>query len=216
MKKKYIVAATAIILVVIFATAAAIYNKQKADKVSSSAQKHAANLERDYSPTIGNPDAKVTLVEFFDPACGTCSAFHPFVKQLMSAHPGKIKLVQRYLPLHQGSDYVIKILEAARLQGRYLETLEAAFKAQPAWASHDNPQPERLWMYLGNVGLDLKMVRAQMESPEIANRINQDMADARQLGVNKTPGFFVNGKPLIDFGYKQLQTLIESELNKFY
>lgn len=216
MKKKYIVAAAGIILIAIFAAAAAIYNKQQADKISAEAQKYAAHLERDYSPTMGNPDAKVTLVEFFDPACGTCRAFHPFVKHLMSIHPGKIRLVQRYIPLHQGSDYIIKILEAARLQDRYLETLEAAFESQAAWASHDNPQPERLWMYLGNVGLDLKMVRAQMESPEIANRIRQDMADARQLGVNKTPGFFVNGNPLIDFGYEQLQTLIESELKKFY
>jgi len=102
------------------------------------------------------------------------------------------------------------------LQNRYLQTLELVFEAQPAWASHDNPQPERLWMYLGKVGLDLKVLRAQMESPEIAARIRQDMADARQLGVNKTPGFFVNGKPLIEFGYKQLQTLVESEINKFY
>ncbi len=216
MKKKYLVAATGIILVALFAAAAAIYNKQQADKISAEAQKHAAYLQRDYSPTMGNPDAKVTLVEFFDPACGTCRAFHPFVKQLMAAHPGKIKLVQRYIPLHQGSDYVIKILEAARLQGRYLETLEATFEAQPAWASHDNPQPERLWMYLGNVGLDLKKVRANMESPEIARRIRQDMADARQLQVTKTPGFFVNGRPLINFGYQQLQDLVESEIKNRY
>ncbi len=216
MKKKYIVAAAGIILVAIFVSAAAIYNKQQADKISAEAQKYASHLQRDYSPTLGNPDAKVTLVEFFDPACGTCRAFHPFVKQLMAAHPGKIKLVQRYIPLHQGSDYVIKILEAARLQGRYLETLELAFEAQPAWASHDNPQPERLWMRLGNLGLDLNKVRADMESPEIARRLRQDMDDAKELKVDKTPGFFVNGKPLINFGYKQLQTLIESEIKKSY
>ncbi|MBE9536893.1 MAG: thioredoxin domain-containing protein [Proteobacteria bacterium] len=216
MKKKYLVAATGIILVALFAGAALIYNKQKAEKISASAQKNVAYLQRDYSPSLGNPDAKVTIVEFFDPACGTCRAFHPFVKQLMSTYKGKIRLVHRYLPLHQGSDYVIKILEAARLQNRYWETLEAAFDAQPVWASHDNPQPERLWMRLGNVGLNFKKVRTSMESPEIAARIRQDMADARQLQVNKTPGFFVNGEPLITFGYEQLQTLVESEINKRY
>jgi len=216
MNKKYLVAATGIMLVALFAGAAMIYNKQKADKISAEAQKNAAYLQRDYSPALGNPDAKVTIVEFFDPACETCRAFHPFVKRLMAAYPGKIRLVHRYTPFHHGADYVVKILEAARLQGRYWETLEAAFEAQPAWASHDNPQPERLWMYLGNAGLDLKMVRDNMESPEIAARIRQDMADARQLQVTKTPGFFVNGRPLINFGYEPLQTLVESEIKNHY
>ena len=216
MKKKYIVASAGIILVALFAAAAFIYNKQKADEISAEAKKYAAHLQRDYSPTLGSPDAKVTIVEFYDPACGTCRAFHPFVKQIMGAHPGKIKLVHRYLPLHQGSDYVVKILEASRLQNRYWETLEATFEAQPLWASHDNPQPRNLWMRLGNVGLNFKMIRTDMENPEIAARITQDMADARQLKVSKTPGFFVNGRPLIEFGYKQLQTLIESELDRRY
>lgn len=216
MNKKYLVASAGIILVALFAIAAFIYKNEKADQISAAAQKNAAYLQRDYSPTLGNPDAKVTIVEFFDPACGTCRAFHPFVKKLMAAYPGKVKLVHRYLPLHQGSDYVIKILEAARLQNRYWETLDATFEAQPAWASHDNPQPQKLWMRLGNAGLNFKMIRDNMESQEIAAHIRQDMADARQLEVTKTPGFFVNGKPLIEFGYKQLQTLLESEINKRY
>lgn len=216
MKKKYIVASAGVILVAIFAVAAFIYNKQQSEKISAAAQKNAAYLQRDYSPTLGSPDAKVTIVEFYDPACGTCRAFHPFVKQMMGAYLGKIKLVHRYLPLHQGSDYVFKILEAARLQNLYWETLEATFEAQPAWASHDNPQPQNLWMRLGNVGLNFKKIRTDMESPEIASRIRQDMADARKLKVSKTPGFFVNGEPLIEFGYKQLQTLVESEIKKQY
>lgn len=216
MNKKYIVVAAGLILIALFAGAALMYKKQQADKISAEAKKYASHLQRGYSPTQGNPDAKVTLVEFFDPACGTCRAFHPFVKNLMASNPGKIKLVQRYTPFHKGSDYVIKILEAARLQNRYWETLDIVFDRQQAWASHENPQPERLWMYLGNSGLDLKAARAQMESPEIIQRIQQDMADARQLGVDKTPGFFVNGKPLIDFGYEQLQNLLESEIKKHY
>ena len=216
MKKKYLVVSAGIILVALFATATFIYNNQKAEKISASAQKNAAYLQRDYSPTMGSPDAKVTIVEFYDPACETCRAFHPFVKQLMAAYPGKIKLVHRYTPFHQGSDYVVKILEAARLQNRYWETLEAIFEAQPVWASHGNPQPKKIWMRLGNVGLNFKIIRADMESPEIAAHIRQDMADARQLEVTKTPGFFVNGRPLINFGYKQLQTLVESEIKNRY
>jgi protein-disulfide isomerase len=55
-----------------------------------------------------------------------------------------------------------------------------------------------------------------MNDPEIVKLIQQDLADAKTLNVRKTPGFFVNGKPLPSFGYKQLQKLVESEIKKNY
>lgn len=42
------------------------------------------------------------------------------------------------------------------------------------------------------------------------------MADARALGVTKTPGFFVNGRPLPRFGLEELQTLVKEELRGAY
>ncbi len=216
MKKQIQVPIVGAMLLIAFAIAVVIYNEEKASKLSETTSKNASLLIRDYSPMIGSSDAKVTIVEFFDPACETCKAFYPFVKQLMSNNPGKIKLVLRYTPFHNGSDYVVKLLEAARLQNKFWETLEATYKTQPSWASHNNPQPERLWMLLGGVGLDLKKAREDMQSPTIAQRIQQDMADAQQLEVTKTPGFFVNGKPLVQFGYEQLQQLVDAEVRKNY
>jgi len=216
MKKQYLVWVSGLILVIFFIAATIFYDAQKAAQRSDIANENSSLLVRDYSPVKGNPDAKVTIVEFFDPACETCSAFYPFVEQLMEANPGKIKLVLRYTPFHDGSDYVVKILEAAREQDKYWETLEAAFASQPAWASHHQPQPEKLWSYLGQIGLDLEKVKNDMHSSVIADRIRQDMADARQLQVTKTPGYFVNGKPLVQFGSQQLQSLVEAEVRIQY
>lgn len=216
MKKQIQVPIVGALLLIVFAIAVVIYNEQQTKKLSESVNKNASLLIRDYSPTIGNENAKVTIVEFFDPACETCKAFYPFVKQIMANNPGRIKLVLRYTPFHKGSDYVIKLLEAARLQNKFWETLEATYKSQPSWAAHHNPQPERLWMLLGGVGLDLKKAKEDMQSPTIAQRIQQDMADAQRLQVTKTPGFFVNGKPLVQFGYEQLQQLVEAEVRKNY
>ena len=67
---------------------------------------------------MGPDDAKVVLVEFLDPECEACRAFHPFVKQLMADYSGKIKLVVRYAPFHGSSKYVVRVLEAARLRLR--------------------------------------------------------------------------------------------------
>src|SRR6187549_3176805 len=94
---------------------------------------NAANLVRFHSPSMGANDAKVVIVEFLDPSCEACRAFYPIVKSLMAEHEGKARLVVRYAPFHKGSDVVIGILEAARLQGMFWPTLEAVFRSQPTW-----------------------------------------------------------------------------------
>jgi len=203
-------------LLIIIAIAVVVYNEQKSNESSETANNKASLLIRDYSPSIGNKNAKVTIVECFDPACETCKSFHPFVKRLMARNPGRIRLVLRYTPLHKGSDYVVKFLEATRLQNKFWEALEATYEAQPIWASHHNPQPEKLWSLLDYIGLDLNRVRRDMQSSTIAKRIQQDIDDAQKLQVTKTPGFFVNGKPLVQFGSKQLKQLVESEIRKNY
>ena len=216
MKKNIIVIATAILFVVLFIVAASIYNSQKDKELSSSSLANIEYMQRDYSPKIGPPDAKVTIVEFFDPACGTCSAFYPFVKKLMNDNPGKVNLVLRYLPLHQNSDVIVSIFEAARLQNRFWETLERAYQTRDAWIEHHVSRPEKFWVQLGGLGLDMEKLNEDVQSAEIAKRIKQDLLDAQQLKVSKTPGFFVNGKPLVHFGYEQLKQLVESEVAANY
>ena len=44
--------------------------------------------------------------------------------------------------------------------------------------------------------------------------LQQDIADMQALNVDRTPGFFVNGTPLRDFGAEQLKSLVEQELRK--
>ena len=216
MNKQMQVPIVGALILIVFAIAVLVYNEKKTDELTETANKNASLLIRDYSPTTGDASAKVTIVEFFDPACETCKAFHPFVKQIMAANPGRIKLVLRYLPLHKGSDYVAKLLEAARLQNKFWETLEVIYQTQSEWASHHNPQPEKLWSLLRGSGLDLSKAREDMISATIAQRVQQDLSDARQLQVNKTPGFFVNGKPLVRFGSEQLLQLVNEEIRSNY
>ena len=216
MKKQHIVLISSILIVLLFGLGVLLYKRQQAKNIDFMARENASIFVREYSPTLGSDDAKVYLVEFSDPACETCSAFHPFVKKLMADNPGKIKLVARYAPFHKGSDYMVKILEAARKQEKYWETLEVMYKTQRFWASHHNPQPQLIWRYLPNAGLDLEKLRKDMNDPEIEKILKQELADIKTLNVRKTPGFFVNGKPLESFGYKQLQELVESEINAYY
>lgn len=203
-------------LVLFFVFGSSYYKSQQAEKFGFMAEENASIFVREHSQTLGSDDAKVYLIEFTDPACETCAAFSPFVKQMIKANPGKIKLVLRYAPFHDGADYFVKILEAAKKQGKYWETLEVMYQSQPYWASHSNPQPQRIWQYLPKAGLDIAKLKNDMNDPAIAKLIDQDLADAKTLNVHKTPGFFVNGKPLQSFGYKQLQQLVQTELEAKY
>lgn len=204
------------VLIVAFVFAASYYKGRQAEKYGFMAQENASTFIRDHSPTLGSDSARVYLVEFMDPACETCAAFSPFVKQMLGAFPGQIKLVLRYAPFHQGADYFVKILEAARKQGKYWETLDVMYKSQPSWASHHNPQPEKIWQFLPAAGLDLERIRKDMSDPAIVKLIEQDLADAKALAVRKTPGFFVNGKPLQTFGSEQLLQLVRTEISASY
>ena len=216
MKKQLIVLISIVFLILLFVLGTNIYKSHKAKKYKFMAQENASTFVREYSQTLGSDDAKVYLVKFSDPACETCSAFHPFVKKMMAANPGKIKLIIRYAPFHDGADYFVKILEASKKQGKFWETLDIMYRTQRHWASHHDPKPQLIWRFLPKAGLDLDKIRKDMNNPEINRIIQQDLADAKTLDVRKTPGFFVNGKPLPSFGYKQLQELVESEINKYY
>jgi len=167
---------------------------------------------RRHSPVIGPANAPVTIVEFFDPSCEACRAFHPIVKQIMAQYPNDVRLVLRYTPLHEGSEEAVRILETARQQNVFEPVLEALFVAQPQWATHGGPQLERAWAAAGAAGLDQARARAAMQAPRITAALNQDIADATALGVRGTPTFFVNEKPLPSFGPQQLYDLVRAEV----
>ncbi len=173
-----------------------------------------SRLVRMHSPVLGPQNAPVTIVEFFDPACETCRAFYPLVKNLMAQHPDKIKLVIRYAAFHQGSDVVVKLLEAAKSQGKYQAVLEALLAAQPAWADHGQPNLETAFAVAQQAGLDLSQARQAMESPAMQALLQQDMDDLTALQVTKTPTFFVNGRSLPSFGPDQLAALVAEEVAK--
>jgi protein-disulfide isomerase len=215
MKKSLFLSAAAI-LVLAFVAGVYFYSTSKTEQAGQLAQQNRSVLVRDYSPVLGPADAKVEIVEFFDPACETCRRFYPFVKEILAAEPERVRLVLRYAPFHQNSDYVVALLEAARMQGKYWETLEALLASQDAWVVHHAVQPQQAWMQVQNLGLDLERLQHDMQSPEIAARIRQELADADTLKVMKTPELFVNGKPLPSFGFEQLQALVQEELASAY
>ncbi|NKB67954.1 MAG: thioredoxin domain-containing protein [Candidatus Latescibacteria bacterium] len=214
--KRILFAATALVLIVAFFLGAKYYKDRRAAELGFMAQEQASTFVRPHSPVLGSDDAKVYIVKFTDPACETCASFSPFIKQAMDAFPGQIKFVIRYAPFHEGADGVARILEAARKQGKFWETLELLYRRQATWTVHHRVVLSQVWPLLTEVGLDIERVKADMNDPHITSLLEQDLADAEALGVRKTPGFFVNGKPLEPFGSRPLAELIKAEIREKY
>lgn len=169
-------------------------------------------LERFHSPVMGDMNAPVTIVEFLDPSCEACRAFYPIVKQIMDRDPGKVRLVIRYTPFHQGSDEAVRILEAARKQNLFQPVLEALFAGQPGWAADGSPNLQQAWMIAGTAGLDLTRARQDAAGDDVTAVLEQDMADVERFNVSKTPTFFVNGRELVDFGPQQLADAVSAAI----
>ena len=214
MIRKWIVLSTVGAVLVAFVAAALVYKDRARQDVTQAAQTNNEALVRAHSPVFGNPAAKVTIVEFFDPACETCRAFYPIVKGIVNASFGQVKLVVRYAPLHRGSDRAVQILEAVRIQGKYWEALERTMAFQPRWAAHDSPQPELIWQLISDIGVDMTRAKSDASSAAIEQSLRQDVADMKALKVDGTPGFFVNSTPLREFGEVQLRVLVDQEVTK--
>jgi len=204
------------VVVLVFALVAAtfLYESDEALPVEDAATARLNALASEHSPTIGDPGAKVHIVEFLDPACETCAVFYPLLKQWMDQVPGEIRLSVRHVAFHSGADYAVRILEASRNQDMYWQTLETLLASQQQWVQHHTVQPDSIGPALAGLGLDMEQLKADMNSVDVMQRIEQDKKDSIFLKVTATPGYFVNGRPLESFGQQQLANLIREELGK--
>ncbi|WP_182086852.1 thioredoxin domain-containing protein [Aureimonas sp. ME7] len=210
MNRRTFVASTAAAALLAFGGGAAWYRSRRPEAVALSAE--GDRLVRPHSPVIGPAAAPVTLVEFFDPSCEACRAFHPILGQMLSRHPDDLRLVLRYTPLHAGSDEAVRILEAARRQGRFEAVLDRLFERQPEWAIHGAPDIAKAWEIAGTGGIDLAQARQDAALPEVTAVLERDVADLKAIGIAKTPTFFVNGKEPAQFGPQPLYEAIVAQI----
>jgi len=171
-----------------------------------------ARLVRADSPVLGRADAPVTIVEFLDPACAACRAFAPVVKQVLFLYPEEVRVVVRYAAFHPGSEEAIHVLEASRKQGKFADVLTALFDRQEEWAAHGAPKPERTWDIAGENGVDVARARKDASASSVVSVLNRETDDIVALKVERTPTFFVNGRPLPDFGAQELMDLVAAEV----
>ena len=152
----------------------------------------------------GNLEADLVIVEYGDYQCPYCGAAYPVLKELMKEFGSQIKFVFRNFPLSEMHKYARPAAiaaEAANLQGKFWEMHDAIYENQ-------RDLNENLIMKLAEqLKLNIPQFEKDLESTELADKVDSDFESGIISGVNGTPSFFVNGKKF-DGGAEDLFELL--------
>lgn len=139
-----------------------------------------------------------TLVEFLDFECEACGAFHPVVEQLRAEYAGEINFAIRYFPLprHANSMNAALAVEAAAQQGEVEAMYNTMYETQAEWGEKQESEAARFRTFAEDLGLDMAAYDAAVADPATQQRVEEDFAEGRSLGITGTPSFFLDGEPL--------------------
>lgn len=136
---------------------------------------------------LGNPQGKVTLVEFTDFSCTYCRASVSELAALIAANPD-LKVVVRELPIiSDQSEPAARMALAAAAQGKYAAYHTAMFAGE-------RPSATSIAAAAGKAGLDMTAARTFAARGEVGQELERNLGLARQLGVNGTPAWIIGGE----------------------
>nr|VFK61793.1 MAG: Protein-disulfide isomerase [Candidatus Kentron sp. UNK]VFK69997.1 MAG: Protein-disulfide isomerase [Candidatus Kentron sp. UNK] len=163
-------------------------------------------------PVMGNPAAKVTIVDFSDYGCSYCKTFSEPMKRIAKHFEGKVKVV-----------YMDYLITGSRLSRLIAEGGVCADKQEKFWIYHDLAYQRQESMNENSpldlareIGLDEKAFRDCLGSGETAAKVERSEREGKRLELRWTPSIFVNGRPVIYEDFEQDVTrAVEAALAKF-
>jgi protein-disulfide isomerase len=143
-------------------------------------------------PELGGKDAPVTIVEFTDFQCPFCGRTESTLKELRTKYGDKIRLVHMDFPLpfHSHAIDAAKAARCANEQGKFWPYREALFANQNKLAPADLKATGKA------LGLNSTQFDECFDSAKYAVQIKADQATGEKAGVDGTPAFFIDGRPV--------------------
>lgn len=204
--------------IVFIAVAAIAYFSMNSNKDAISQAENnsttSAQISRSSAFVKGPTEAKVEIIEFFDPECEGCRAFHPILMKIMDDFQGQVKLQARYMLFHGNSYEAALALEGAGAQGKYWEFYNFLLERQHHWGHQDGSVRHIFEMYAKELNLDIDKFNSSYEDISYKAVIAQDLNDGKALDVRGTPTFFINGVKLGRLSYNDMKTAVEEALKK--
>lgn len=145
----------------------------------------------------GNRQAKLILLEYGDFQCPACGSYYLILKELEKQYGDKLGVAFRHFPLpfHKNAQAAALAAEAAGNQGKFFEMHDLLYENQSEWSESDQAR-SIFTSFATSLGLDLKQFSSDLDSKEVAAKIEQSYRSGIDLGVQGTPTFFLNGKLL--------------------
>lgn len=177
----------------------ALQNKEMIKAKSQALQgitKNKQNLFNDpQSPTTGNMNGNVTLVEFFDYQCGHCKEMQPVVEKLLSSNPN-VKLIYKEFPIYgASSNYASRMALAAVKQNKYQPFHAALFKVSGALDEAKALEVAK------SVGLNIEQLKKDMNDAAIKKELSDNYDLAKALSLIGTPSFVLSNKAMTEFDF---------------
>lgn len=160
-------------------------------------------------PSEGVKDAPVTIVEFTDFQCPFCKATEATVNQLRTKYGDKVRLVHMDFPLsfHAHALDAAKAARCANDQGKFWQFRETVF------ANQGKLEPADLKATAKTLGMNSAQFDACFDKAKHEDEIKKDQAMGESLGVDGTPAFFIDGRPLVGAQpINQFEEIIDDEL----
>ncbi len=164
--------------------------KEKKQAYDGITQNVNALFNNPENPVIGNPKAKIAIIEFFDYQCSHCKSMAIVVKKVLKNNPN-VRLIAKELPIFGGaSSYAAKAALAATKQGsQKYEKFHNALIASSGPLSQS-----KILKIAKQSGLNVTQLKQAMNDPDIAAQIKQNFKLAKQLNIMGTPAFVI-GNP---------------------
>ena len=168
-------------------------------------------------PPLGDPNAKVTVIEFADLRCPFCEQWFQTVEQNLIkdyVKPGKVKFYFRnYAFLGPASTLAAEAGECANDQGKWWPFHDYMYQHQPDESDTSMYTNDNLTQIAGNLGMDTSQFSSCLSDPATAQKAAKDLSDGQAAGVNGTPTTFINGVAVVGaVPYSQIKAAIDNAL----
>jgi protein-disulfide isomerase len=163
------------------------------------------------APMEGNPNARVTLVEFADYECPHCKRFQPVLRQILDEFRKDVRIYFKHYPLpqHTNARLAAEAAVAAQKQGKFWPYQDKL------WENQDSLTPAEMEKFAKETGLDLTKFRADLDDVKTKTRVQKDRTDGTTLGLSSTPTLYINGREYTDAkDTESLREWIKEEIAK--
>jgi protein-disulfide isomerase len=192
-----------------------LFRGEMSDMTKDPLAESRAQIQMKDAPSLGDPKAAVTLVEYSDFECPVCRSLHDALRGILPNYAGKVRVVFKDFPLEQLHPWA----RTAAIAGRcaYQQDPQAFWKVYDL--IYDNQEiisAANAWTkmvdYAGQSRLDTDIFKSCMASPEAGEAVNASHANGQLLDVNSTPTVFVNGRRMVGADTHLLEQYINYEL----